>query len=156
MKTKTKIPIQTQKLKLVSEPSTIYGEKITSSTEMNKMFRSLIEGANFDLSYQEHFFIIGLNNANVVKIFAHLSSGGCTSTIVDTRILFSHLLLSGCTQFAICHNHPTGEMRPSDADRLLTTKIKEAGKIIDVKLLEHIILSGTNDSYYSFADEGYL
>lgn len=148
--------IQTQKLKLVQEPTQFYGEKILSSSDMNKQLRSLIESANIDIAYQEHFVIIGMNNVNKVKIFAHISSGGCTSTVVDTRIIFSHLLLSGCTCFAMCHNHPTGEMRPSDADRKLTQKVKESGIILDVKMIDHIILSGINNDYFSFADDGLI
>ena len=145
--------IQIQKITLVKEDSRIYEKQILSSEEMNYTIRNCIEQMKFELNYVEHFFLIGMNNAHKIQIFAHISTGGCTSTIVDTKVIFSHLLLSGCNCFAICHNHPSGEIKPSEADLNLTKKIKDGASILDLRLLDHIVLSGTDKKYYSFADE---
>ena len=103
----------------------------------------------------EEFYVIFLNTNNRVVSVQSVSNGGITSTVVDSRIIFKKALeLSTVTQIIIAHNHPSGNCTPSEADKKLTQKIKEAGQFIDIKLLDHIIV-GANQ-YFSFADEGLL
>ncbi|WP_121965722.1 JAB domain-containing protein [Myroides sp. N17-2] len=102
----------------------------------------------------EQFKVIMLSNNNKVLGVLDASTGGITGTIVDLRIIFSALLKANAVGFLIVHNHPSGSLVPSEADRQVTRKIKEASKILDINLLDHLII--TEESYYSFADEGTL
>jgi DNA repair protein RadC len=99
----------------------------------------------------EEFMVLLLNRANRVLGCLKLSKGGLTGTVVDLRILLK-AMASG---IIIAHNHPSGNLKPSDADRELTSQIKQAGKLLDITLLDHLIL-GTEGDYVSFADEGWL
>ncbi|MBZ9631576.1 JAB domain-containing protein [Salegentibacter sp. LM13S] len=108
-----------------------------------------------NIELQETFKIILLNNANRVKGIYEVSNGGITGTLVDVRILFAVVLKSLTTAIILLHNHPSGTLRPSEADKSLTRKIKNAATFFDVKVLDHIILI-PDGNYYSFADEGIL
>ncbi len=83
-----------------------------------------------------------------------MSSGGITGTIVDLRMIFSAALKANATNIMIAHNHPSGNTKPSQADKHMTAKIRQAGELLDIKLLDHLII--TSESYYSFADDGVL
>lgn len=107
------------------------------------------------IELHETFKIMLLNNANKVKGIYEVSNGGITGTLVDVRILFAVLLKSLTTAVILLHNHPSGTLKPSEADKNLTEKIKKAGKLFDIKVLDHLILSPDGD-YYSFADNGIL
>ena len=96
-----------------------------------------------------------LSNANRVKGIYEISSGGITGTLVDIRILFAVLLKSLTTAVILSHNHPSGTLRPSEADKRLTTKIQAAGELLDIKILDHLILTPDGE-YFSFADNGLL
>ena len=100
----------------------------------------------------EVFAVLFLNQANKVKHFEIVSHGGITGTIADPRIIFKKALETGATSLILSHNHPSGNLRPSQADELLTQKMKSAAGHLDIKLLDHIIVS--EEGYYSFADEG--
>ena len=102
----------------------------------------------------EEFWVIYLNNSNKVIGKEKLSAGGITGTVVDVRLLFKSAIDRLATSIILAHNHPSGTLRPSQADIKLTNKVKEAGKILDVQLLDHLIVADTG--YYSFADEGSL
>ena len=107
------------------------------------------------IEMQEHFKILLLNNSNIVKGIYEVSKGGITGTLVDLRILFAVVLKSLSTAIILLHNHPSGTLKPSEADRQLTQKIIKAGKLLDVKVLDHLIIT-PNKEYYSFADQGVL
>ena len=96
-----------------------------------------------------------LNNANKVKGIYEVSNGGITGTLVDVRILFAVLLKSLTTAVILLHNHPSGTLKPSEADKRLTQKIKKAGEFFDIKILDYLIMTPEGD-YYSFADNGIL
>lgn len=104
-----------------------------------------------DLQHEE-FWLVLLNRGNKIISVEPISSGGITGTVVDTRILFSSALKSNAVSIILSHNHPSGSLKPSVADEELTRKIRDAGKLLDVQLLDHIIIS--ESGYYSFADEG--
>ncbi len=104
------------------------------------------------IQLQEHFVIMHLNRANKVIGIHKLSIGGMTSTIADIRILLAVALKSMATAIILSHNHPSGVLKPSQADINLTQKIKEAAALLDIELLDHLIVS--SDGFYSFAQEG--
>jgi DNA repair protein RadC len=106
-----------------------------------------------DLNY-ENFCIILLNRANKVLKTVRISDGGITGTVVDQRKVFKIALDHNATSIILGHNHPSGQLTPSDADLQLTKKLKEAGNILDLPVLDHIIIG--DGKYYSFADEGIM
>ncbi|WP_066223727.1 JAB domain-containing protein [Formosa haliotis] len=107
------------------------------------------------ISLHESFKIILLNNSNKVKGIYELSSGSITGTLVDLRILFAIVLKSLSTAIILAHNHPSGKLKPSEADKQITNKIKQAALFLDVKVLDHIIIIPNGD-FFSFADSGIL
>lgn len=121
--------------------------KITSSKRVFEIMQPIIG----ELPHEE-FWVLFLNNSNKVISKSQLSKGGMTGTIVDVRLVFKLALESGATALILCHNHPSGNLQPSDADRKITKKIKLAGDSLDVKVLDHLIITETK--YYSFVDEG--
>ncbi len=104
----------------------------------------------WDLKHEE-FWVIYLDNANTIIEKKQLSKGGLTGTLVDTRILFKKAIELQAIGVILCHNHPSGSLKASKADKELTQKIIEAGKTLDIKVLDHIII--ILNSYFSFADE---
>ena len=102
----------------------------------------------------EVFAVIFLNRANKINDFKIISEGGITGTVADPRIILKKALEQDAVSIILCHNHPSGSLKPSRADEELTHKIKEAAKYFDIKVLDHLIVS--DDGYYSFADEGIL
>jgi DNA repair protein RadC len=103
----------------------------------------------------EEFMVLLLNRANRVLGCLKLSRGGLTGTVVDLRILYGTALKAMASGIIIAHNHPSNNLRPSDEDEDLTKKIRDAGKLFDINLIDHLIL-GTDGSYVSFTDEGWL
>lgn len=106
------------------------------------------------LELKEEFKVILLNRANNVLGLFNLSSGGMAGTVVDLKLLFATVLKSCASTIILAHNHPSGNLIPSQADISITQQVKEAGKILDIKVFDHLII--TKSSYYSFADEGIL
>jgi DNA repair protein RadC len=102
----------------------------------------------------EVFGVLCLDQANGLKHFEKVSKGGITATYVDPRLIFRIALREEAVSIIVCHNHPSGNLRPSRADEILTARIKEGANYLDIKLLDHIIV-GSQD-YFSFADEGLL
>ena len=102
----------------------------------------------------EVFAVVFLNRANKINHFRIISEGGITGTVADPRIILKKALEEDAVSLILCHNHPSGSLKPSRADEELTYKIKEAAKFLDIKVLDHLIVS--DDGYYSFADEGIL
>ncbi len=106
------------------------------------------------LEFVEEFKVILLNRAHKVLGICTLTSGGVSGTIADPKLAFVAALKANASYIMIAHSHPSGNLKPSKADGELTLKIKEAGKLLDLFLLDHLII--TNEGYYSFADEGVL
>lgn len=102
----------------------------------------------------EVFAVVFLNRANKINGFKIISEGGITGTVADPRIILKKALEEDAVNLILCHNHPSGSLKPSRADEELTHKIKEAAKYFDIKVLDHLIVS--DDGYFSFADEGIL
>ncbi|HQW42821.1 MAG TPA: DNA repair protein RadC [Chitinophagaceae bacterium] len=102
----------------------------------------------------EVFAVLFLNRANKINHFEIISEGGITGTVADPRVILRKALEEDAVNIILCHNHPSGSLKPSRADEQLTAKIKEAARYLDITVLDHIIVS--EDGYYSFADEGIL
>jgi DNA repair protein RadC len=103
----------------------------------------------------EEFIVLLLNRNNRVLGYYKLSKGGLGGTVVDLRLLFGTALKAMASGLILAHNHPSNNLKPSNEDLRITQRIKEAGKLLDVQVMDHLIL-GTNDNYVSFTDEGWL
>lgn len=103
------------------------------------------------MELREEFYILLLNRANKVLGWHRISLGGVSGTVVDIKIIFSIAVKALASGIVLGHNHPSGGLIPSEQDRTITRKIKEAGKILDIEILDHLIL--TADGYFSFADD---
>ena len=108
------------------------------------------------IAYLDHeeFWVIYLNNSNRILDIAQINKGGISSTEVDVRIVMQEAVILKATQIILCHNHPSGSVKPSRADMTLTEKISKAAKIMDIALIDHIIIH--KEEYYSFVEEGRL
>ena len=124
-------------------------KKITSSKSAFDIMHPIIG----DLMHEE-FWVLYLNNSNKVIYKSQLSKGGITGTVVDIRIVFKTAFEQNATSIILCHNHPSGTLVASDADKQITKKLKEAGKMLEINILDHLIIA--NSTYMSFADEGIL
>ncbi len=123
--------------------------KISSSTDVFQ----LIHHYFMDLQHEE-FKVILLDRANQVIFIHELSRGGITGTVTDPRLIFKTALEKGACGIILCHNHPSGNLQPSQADKDITTRVRSAGQFLEISVLDHLIV--TNDGYFSFADEGIL
>ncbi len=124
-------------------------KKITSSKDAFDVFQPMLA----DASYEE-FWILLLNKANKILSKHPISYGGITGTVVDPVKIFKIAIENNAVGIILCHNHPSGNVKPSDSDTKLTHKMRDSGKIIDVSILDHIIIGENN--YFSFADEGLI
>ncbi|SFS94093.1 DNA repair protein RadC [Zhouia amylolytica] len=124
-------------------------KRITNSRTVFELMQPIIG----ELPHEE-FWILYLNNSNKVVYKLQLSKGGITGTLVDVRLVLKHALEIGATCIILVHNHPSGTLRPSEADKQITMKLKVAANCLDIKVLDHLIV--TEKMYFSFADEGML
>ena len=124
-------------------------QKISSSLDIFDFYRSKLG----DLDHEE-FWILFLNNGHRIINDYKLSIGGITETAIDLRLILKNALERLATAIVACHNHPSGNTKPSNEDIKITKKIKDACKLMDIVLLDHLIISDSN--YFSFADEGIL
>jgi DNA repair protein RadC len=124
-------------------------QKITSSKTIFDIMQPIIG----ELAYEE-FWIIYLNNANKIISKSQLSKGGITGTVVDVRLVFKTALELGAVGIILAHNHPSGTIQPSEADKQITQKLKSGGEQLDIRILDHIIVTETQ--YFSFSDAGIL
>ncbi len=123
--------------------------KITGSGDVARFLRPLIG----DLPHEE-FWVLFLNRQNKVIDTQRLSQGGMTGTVIDVRLVLKMAIEKHATSLIFAHNHPSGNLEASDADRKITRQLKDAGVIMDIPLLDHLII--TQGGYFSFADEGLL
>ena len=130
----------------------VFQKKITriqKSTDVAAYLKS-------QLQYKKHevFAVLYLNRANKINHFEIVSEGGITGTVADPRIIFKKALEYDAVNIILCHNHPSGNLRPSNADEELTKKLSEAARHLDIHVMDHIIVS--DEGHFSFADEGYM
>ena len=144
----------------VAEVELVYRSKVKaserpsvgSSADAYHILLNLWEDGKIDL--QESFKVLMLNRANKVLCLFNASSGGITGTVADPRLIFTAALKVSAVSLILAHNHPSGSLQPSRADEELTAKLKGAGNLLDIKVLDHLIL--TSETFFYFADEGLL
>jgi len=124
-------------------------KQITSSRTVFELMQPTLG----ELQHEE-FWIIYLNNSNKIIDKNQLSKGGITGTLVDVRLVLKRALELGATGLILIHNHPSGNLKPSEADKQITSKLTTASKSLDIKVLDHLII--TEKAYFSFADENIL
>lgn len=108
-----------------------------------------------DMEHVESAKLILLNRANKVLGIANISMGGTTGTVVDSKLIFQYALKTNASGLILVHNHPSGNFRPSPADENITRRVKEAGQLFSIQLLDHLIIT-PHDGCFSFTDEGLL
>lgn len=136
-------------LALSSRKEVAYKKKISSSMDISQLVSPYLA----DLDH-EQFYIVLCNRANHVIKVECISQGGISGTVVDIGQILKRVTLNNASAVILAHNHPSGNLKPSEADNNVTKRTKEALKLIDVVLLDHLII--TQESYYSYADEGNL
>jgi len=122
---------------------------IRTSRDIAEYVRTMIKDYGHEV-----FAVVFLNQANRVNHFEIISKGGITGTVADPRVILKKALDAEATSIILCHNHPSGNLKPSRADEELTAKIKEAARYLDIKVMDHLIVS--EQGYYSFSDEGLI
>ena len=144
----------------IAEVELIYKSKVKASErpciKSSKDAASLLQ-KNWDeskIDFIEQFKVVFLNRANRVLGIFEVSSGGVSGTFVDAKLVFVAALKANSSGIIISHNHPSGNLKPSSADEQLTAKLKQGGTYLDIKLLDHLII--TSEGFFSFADEGLL
>lgn len=127
--------------------------QIENAEDVMKYMRPKVQ----DLTHEESWVLLLNNNARILRC-VHLSSGGLTETSVDVRMLLKEAILSNATAFILVHNHPSGKMIPSSADKDLTNRVQKAGQAVNIRMLDHVIVADSSDiqDYFSFAENGYL
>lgn len=144
----------------VAEIELIYKTKVKASerpyiSSSKEVYQLVLQCWNPDtIEFFEQFKILLLNQSNKVLGIYEVSSGGISGTVVDIRLIFAAALKASAVSLIMVHNHPSGQIKPSEADKQITRKVREAGSILEIKLLDHLII--TPETYYSFADEGAL
>ncbi len=138
-------------IELVYKPSISDKPIINCSLDAYNVFMDFYPKDTVHL--QEHFFVAFLNRFNRVLGVLHLSSGGITGTVADIRLIFGTALKAAASGIIISHNHPSGNLKISERDKIVTTKIRDAGDLLDIKLLDHLIV-GHEGQFLSFSDEG--
>ena len=144
----------------VSEVELVYKSKVkaserpvvSSSKEVYELLKRVWDDTKIELV--EQFKILLLNQSNKVIGISELATGGMTGTVADPRIIFTTALKAAACNLILAHNHPSGNLKPSRVDIELTRKIKEGGRLLDITVLDHLIIS--NEAYYSMADEGMM
>jgi len=143
---------------IISEITINYSPKV-KNVDRTKIASSqnvydLIKSDWPELNIRESMKVLFLNRANKVLGIYELSRGGISGTVVDVRLLFAAALKALCSGIILIHNHPSGNLKPSEADIRITNKIKDGGKLLDITLLDHLII--TEDNYLSFCDENII
>lgn len=130
----------------------IFLGKVTNSSDAANFLRKIYPSGSIEL--QESFVVLYLNRANEILGYYKLAIGGISGVVVDRRLIYATALTSASSSIILSHNHPSGNLRASQADIDMTKKIRSAGELLDISVLDHVILS--KNGHYSFADEGLL
>jgi DNA repair protein RadC len=141
-------------IEVIYKPTISSHPIIKSSLDSYQVLRGFFPDNTIAL--KEYFVVLYLNRANKVIGGHRISEGGMTGTVVDPRIVLGTALKVAATGIILSHNHPSGNLKPSKADELLTNKIKQGAFFMDIQVLDHLIFSPENGMYYSFSDEGII
>lgn len=129
-------------------------QKVQSPAQVSKILQAILLNENETSRDQEHFWVIGLNHKNVIQYVDLVSLGTVSETILHPREVYRLAVHKGVSSVIVAHNHPSGELTPSAEDKAASNRLKEAGKIIGIALLDALIIS--QDDYISFKENGYL
>jgi DNA repair protein RadC len=153
MKNQTQITVSEVQLTYKNKVKASDRKKITCSKDAYQIF---IENWNPEIiEFVEEFKILLMNRSNSVLGILEISKGGISGTVSDLRVIFVAAIKGNASGIICAHNHPSGNLNPSESDTRLTQKLKEAANLMDIQLLDHLILS-TEGDYYSFADNGLI
>jgi DNA repair protein RadC len=150
-----------EKLSIVSEVQLVYRTKVTPSERpqlksSKEAFKLIFDTWDRDtIELYEEVKLLLLNRSNRVLGLVSLSKGGQSGSIIDVRLVFAYAIKASAQSILIVHNHPSGATSPSDSDKKITDKLQSAGRIMDISLLDHLIIT-PDGNYFSFADEGIL
>lgn len=125
---------------------------LLTSKDAEQCFRTVFDPGRIAL--QECLYFIALNKANRLIAISCLSTGSTVGTVCDIKLMLIHLIALNCQTVILCHNHPSGNLNPSTADREFTIKFRSACNLLDIRLMDHVILSPDEGQFYSFADNG--
>jgi len=145
----------------IAEVKLVYRTKVKASERLQircskDAFDIFMESWDLDsVEHFEEFKLMLLTRSNKVLGIASISKGGINGTVTDVRIILQYAIKSNSSGIIICHNHPSGNLQPSESDMTITRKIKDSGLLMDVQLLDHLIITAEGD-YYSFADNGII
>ena len=147
--------VSAYKLNLMKDSEEFYeSPKLNSSTDSYKLLCKFLKPEITRM--QEVFCLIGINNANVPIGWSLSATGGVAGVVADPKIIFATAISWMASGIIVCHNHPSGNLTPSQADVELTKKLVAAGRTLDIKVMDHIIINGELTDYYSFADNGVI
>jgi len=127
-------------------------EKVAGSEDAARVFRKVMDSDTIE--YAEEAVLLLLNRSNEFIGFVKLGMGGTGGKVIDPKMIFTIALQSNAHGLILSHNHPSGSKKPSVQDRELTNRLKQGAELLDLRFLDHIIISGARDEYYSFADNG--
>lgn len=153
--------MKNQQLFQIAEVKLTYKTKVKASARpkikcSQDAFNLFKENWNLEtIEFLEEFKLLLMNRSNSVLGLLAVSQGGISATVTDVRVIFQAAIKSNASGIICCHSHPSGNINPSEADNRITQKIKEAGMLLDIQLLDHIILGDESD-YYSYADNGLI
>lgn len=126
--------------------------KVTESEDAATVCRKIFDSDTIE--YNEEVVLILLNRANEFIGFSKIGMGGTSGAVIDPKMVFTIALQANAHGIILAHNHPSGNKKPSKADRQITERLRSGAELLDLRLLDHLIISGTSDDYYSFADMG--
>jgi DNA repair protein RadC len=153
MKTQQLINVSEVKLTYTNKVKPSDRQKITCSRDAHKIFK---EFWRLDIiEFVEEFRLLLLNRSNAVLGIIEISKGGISGTVTDIRLIFQAAIKGNASGKICAHNHPSGNLSPSESDIKITQKIKEAGNLMDIQLLDHLIIT-SEDEYFSMADNGHI
>ena len=147
---------------IVSEVELIYKTNIKPSERIKiedskKVYEVLKTVYDYNkIEHKESFYAMYLNRANKILAVILISEGGTSACLVDVKLIFQAALKLNASGIILSHNHPSGQLQPSSADIQITNKVKEAAKLLEMQVIEHIIVTPEDDKYYSFADNGQI
>ena len=140
------------KLSYVNRIPASQRQQVNRSSDVVDLLRLIWDENSID--HVESFYILLVNRANKVLGYKLLSQGGLSGTVVDPKIIFQAALLANASSVILAHNHPSGNVKPSESDIRITKKVIDAGKLLELQCLDHVII--TSDSFFSFSDEGMM
>lgn len=153
--------MKTQQQTTVSEVQLIYKNKVKASDRIKiscsrDAYKIFIENWNLEIiEFVEEFKILLMNRSNSVLGILEISKGGISGTVTDVRVVFQAAIKGNASGIICAHNHPSGNLNPSESDTRLTQKLKEAGNLLDIQLLDHLIIT-TEGDYFSYSENGSL